>query len=104
MWNQILFEAISEYNYKNPGKLNQVANLNPNEEWSDAEWGLYNEAACVIVEPNAYISRYHEDEEMEYYYNESEKNGFGFVKGQLDSVEDSENWRKVCDLVEEMGY
>jgi hypothetical protein len=104
MWNQILFEAIGEYNYKNPGKLNQVANLNPNEEWSEAEWGLYNEAACVIVEPNAYIARYHEDEEMEYYYNESEKNGFGFVKGQLDQVEDSENWRKVCDLVEEMGY
>ena len=73
-------------------------------EWSEEEWKLYNEAACVLVEPNAYIGRYDADEEMEYYYNQCDQNGFGFVKGQIDPVENSENWRKVCDLVETMGY
>jgi hypothetical protein len=105
MWNQILFEAISEYNYKNPGTLNKVVNLNPTEEWSDEEWKLYNEAAQVLVEPNAYIGRYDaDDKEMEYYYNQCDRNGFGFVKGQIDQVENSERWKKVCDLVERMGY
>ena len=104
MWNQILFEAIGEYNWKNPGKLDKVVNLNPTEEWSDEEWKLYNEAACVIVEPNTYIGRYDADEEMEYYYNKCDRNGFGFVKGQIDQVENSERWKKVCDLVEQMGY
>jgi hypothetical protein len=104
MWNQILFEAISEYNWKNPGKLDKVVTLDREKEWSDEEWELYNEAACVIVEPNAYIGRYDADEEMEYYYNQCEENGFGFVKGQIDQVDNSENWRKVCDLVEWMGY
>ncbi len=104
MWNQILFEAISDYNYKNPGALNKVVNLNVNEEWSEEEWKLYNEAAQVLVEPNAYIGRYDADEEMEYYYNQCDRNGFGFVKGQIDQVENSESWRKVCDLVETMGY
>ena len=105
MWNQILFEAISEYNYKNPGTLNKVVNLNPTEEWSDEEWKLYNEAAQVLVEPNAYIGRYDaDDKEMEYYYNQCDRNGFGFVKGQIEQVENSERWKKVCDLVERMGY
>ena len=104
MWNQILFEAIGDYNYKNPGQLNEVVKLNPEQDWSEAEWELYNEAACVLVEPNAYIGRYDADEEMEYYYNQCDQNGFGFVKGQIDPVENSENWRKVCDLVEAMGY
>ena len=103
MWNQILFEAIGDYNYKNPGQLDKVVNLDPEKEWSEEEWKLYNEAACVIVEPNAYIGRY-ADEEMEYYYNQCDQNGFGFVKGQIDPVENSENWKKVCDLVEAMGY
>ena len=104
MWNQILFEAISNYNYKNPGKLNEVVKLNPEQDWSEEEWELYNEAAQVLVEPNAYIGRYNADEEMEYYYNQCDQNGFGFVKGQIDPVENSENWKKVCDLVEVMGY
>ena len=104
MWNQILFEAIGDYNYKNPGQLDKVVNLDPEKEWSEEEWKLYNEAACVLVEPNAYIGRYDADEEMEYYYNQCDQNGFGFVKGQIDQVENSERWKKVCDLVEEMGY
>ena len=104
MWNQILFEAISNYNYKNPGKLNEVVKLNPEQDWSEEEWELYNEAACALVEPNAYIGRYNADEEMEYYYNQCDQNGFGFVKGQIDPVENSERWKKVCDLVEQMGY
>ena len=104
MWNQILFEAIGDYNYKNPGQLDKVVNLDPEKEWSEEEWKLYNEAACVLVEPNAYIGRYNADEEMEYYYNQCDQNGFGFVKGQIDPVENSENWKKVCDLVEAMGY
>ena len=104
MWNQILFEAIGDYNYKNPGQLDKVVNLDPEKEWSEEEWKLYNEAACVLVEPNAYIGRYDADEEMEYYYNQCDRNGFGFVKGQIDPVENSENWKKVCDLVEAMGY
>ena len=104
MWNQILFEAIGDYNYKNPGKLNEVVKLNPEQDWSEEEWELYNEAAQVLVEPNAYIGRYNADEEMEYYYNQCDQNGFGFVKGQIDPVENSENWKKVCDLVEVMGY
>ena len=104
MWNQILFEAIGDYNYKNPGQLEKVVNLDTEKEWSEEEWKLYNEAACVLVEPNAYIGRYDADEEMEYYYNQCDQNGFGFVKGQIDQVEDSERWRKVCDLVEQMGY
>jgi len=104
MWNQILFEAIGDYNYKNPGQLDKVVNLDPEKEWSEAEWKLYNEAACVLVEPNAYIARYDADEEMEYYYNQCDQNGFGFVKGQIDPVENSKEWKKVCDLVEAMGY
>lgn len=104
MWNQILFEAIGDYNYKNLGKLQEVASLNPEQEWSDEQWKLYNDAACVIVEPNAYIARYDADEEMEYYYNQCETTGFGFVKGQIDSVENSETWKKVIDLVESIGY
>lgn len=104
MWNQILFEAIGDYNWKNPGQLDKVVNLDPEKEWSEAEWKLYNEAACVLVEPNAYIGRYDADEEMEYYYNQCDQNGFGFVKGQIDPVENSEEWKKVCDLVEQMGY
>lgn len=104
MWNQILFEAIGDYNYKNPGALDKVVDLDPEKEWSKEEWELYNEAACVLVEPNAYIGRHDADEEMEYYYNQCDRNGFGFIKGQIDPVENSERWKKVCDLVEQMGY
>jgi len=103
MWNQKLFEAISDYNYKNPGKLQQVASLNPEQEWSDEQWKLYNDAACVIVEPNAFLGEY-PDEDMELYYDKCDMEGFGFVKGQIDSVENSETWKKVIDLVESMGY
>ena len=103
MWVQKLFEAISEYEMKNPGKLEKVVLLDPTKDWSDEEWKLYNDAACVIVEPNAFLGEY-PDEDMEVYYEKCEMNGFEFVKGQIDPTNNSELWKKVIDLVDQMGY
>jgi hypothetical protein len=102
MWLQSVFNAISEVEMKKPGAVNRVAQFNPDEEWTPEQWEDYNLVAAAIVEPFAFPGGESEDEE--FYYQKSEEEGFSFVKGQLTDVPNSESWKKVCDLIDVMGY
>ena len=102
MWVQSVFNAISEVEMRSPGAVNRVAQFNPDEEWTQEMWEDYNLVAGAIVEPFAFPGGESEDED--WYYQKSEDEGSGFVKGQISDVENSESWKKVCDLINIMGY
>ena len=102
MWLDSVFNAISEVEMRSPGVVNHVANFNPDEEWTQAMWEQYNFVAGAIVEPFAFPGGESEDEDR--FYQKSEEGGFSFVKGQLSDVENSESWKKLCDLIDMMGY
>ena len=102
MWLQSVFNAISEVEMMSPGVANRVAQFNPDEEWTQEMWEDYNRVACAIVEPFGFPGGESEDEE--WYYETSERDGSGFVKGQLSEVDNSEAWKKICDLIDKMGY
>lgn len=102
MWIQSVFNAISEVEHSRPGLANRVATLDPDSEWTESEWQDYNFVAGAIVEPFTFPGGESSDEE--WYYETMEREGFGQVKANIDSVENAEAWRKICDLVEVMGY
>jgi hypothetical protein len=102
MWIQSVFNAISEVESRNPGAVHRVAALNPEDEWTGEQWKEYNLVAGAIVEPFAFPGGESEDEE--WFYQHCEEHGSGQVKANIDSVPNSESWRKVCDLVDIMGY
>ncbi len=102
MWVQSVIFAISEVEMTHPGAVNRVAQFNPDEEWTQEMWEDYNFVAGAIVEPFAFPGGESEDED--WYYQKSEEEGSGFVKGQISDVENSESWKKVCDLIDIMGY
>jgi hypothetical protein len=101
MWNQILIEAISEFTYKNPGALDKLQSITPDEAWSGPHADIYRDAAMVIVEPEAYLGR--SDINLEDYHNMCD-NSMDFIKGAIGCVDDSDKWNKVIDLVSETGY
>jgi hypothetical protein len=98
MWLQSVYNAISEVELRNPGVANRVAGFDPNSEWSEEQWSEYNLVAAAIVEPFVFPEGESEDEE--FYYERCERDGFGMVKGNLDQ----EEWKKICDLIEIVGY
>jgi hypothetical protein len=102
MWIQSVFNAISEVESEYPGLATKVANLDPNQEWTQEDWEDYNKVAAAIVEPFAFPGGESEDEE--WYYETSERNGSGFVKANIGDVENSESWRKICDIIDIQGY
>lgn len=103
MWIQSVFNAISEVENSRPGVAARVAALDPNcANWNESNWEDYNHAAAAIVEPFVFPGG--ESEEEELYYEMTDRDGFGQVKANIDSVENAEAWRKVCDLVEAVGY
>lgn len=107
MWNQILIEAIGEFTYKFPGALEKLKTITPDEAWEGPNAELFRNAACVLVEPEAFLGSNRDNEslarEMEAYHEKCE-NGMGFVKGAIDCVDDSEIWNHLIDVVEETGY
>lgn len=102
MWIQSVFNAISEVESENPGLATKVAGYNPEEEWSQEQWENYNKVAAAIVEP--FIFPGGESEDEEWYYERSERDGSGFVKANIGDVENSESWRKICDIIDVQGY
>ena len=102
MWLQSVFNAISEVEAAKPGAAQRVAQLDPDAEWTREQWEEYNLVASAIVEPFVFPGGASEDEE--WFYQHCEAHGSGQVKANIDSVPNSESWRKVCDLVDIMGY
>lgn len=102
MWIQSVVNAISEVNMKHPGLASKVAGFNPDGDWSGDQWNDYNKVAGAIVEP--FIFPGGESEDEEFYYERTERDGFGMVKGNIDGIENYQDWKKICDLVDEMGY
>ncbi len=102
MWIQSVFNAISEVESNHPGLVNKVASFNPEDEWTPEQWEQYSNVAAAIVEPFTFPGGESEDED--WFYQRSERDGSGFVKGNIDNVENCESWKKVCDLVDIMGY
>jgi hypothetical protein len=101
MWIQAVYYAISHVEYEMPGLVDKVANLNPEDDWSDDDWNNYGSVAAAIVEPFVFSVVDKTDEEM--YYNMCEMNGFGSVRANI-MGNVSESWIKVIDLVEQIGY
>ena len=95
MWNQLIMEAMGEFESKNPGVLELLQTVNADNAWDTEKYG---EAAMVLVEPNAYLCRH--DEDLELFYNKCESEGMGFIKG----VVQNDLWNHVIDLVNETGY
>ena len=102
MWIQSVFNAISEVEMAHPGLATKVANLDPEGEWTQEQWGDYSKVAAAIVEP--FIFEGCESEDEEWYYETSERDGSGFVKANIDGIENYESWKKICDLVDIQGY
>lgn len=103
MWVQSVFNAISEVNHNFPGLVNKVSELDPTgNDWTEQDWKDYNNVAAAIVEPFVFPDGESEDEE--FYYSKTDEEGYGMVKGQIDSVDNSEAWKKMCDLIEKIGY
>lgn len=101
MWMQLLFQAVGMIKESD---LDKVIALDPDKEWSEDEWELYNKVAMAIVEPEALTNNHEQFEKMEEYHDKTETHGFGFVKGAIDPVDHKEKWFKVIDLVEVIGY
>ena len=102
MWIQSVFNAISEVESRFPGLAKKVAQFDPNEEWTPEQWEEYSKVAGAIVEPFVFPGGESDDED--WYYQRSEEEGSGFVKGQLSDVENAEAWKKICDLLDIQGY
>jgi hypothetical protein len=103
MWIQSVFNAISEVESMYPGLATKVANFDPNGVgWAEEEYENYGKVAADIVEP--FIFEGCESEDEEWYYETSERNGSGFVKANIGDIENSESWRKICDIIDIQGY
>ena len=102
MWIQSVFNAISEVESAHPGLATKVANLDPESEWTPEQWEDYSKVAAAIVEPFVFPGGESEDEE--WFYERSERDGSGFVKANIDGIENYESWKKICDLVDVQGY
>ena len=102
MWLQSVFNAISEVEHQNPGLATEVAGYDPHGEWQPEQYEKYSKVAAAIVEP--FIFPGGESEDEEWFYEHSEENGSGFVKANIDGIENYESWKKICDLVDIQGY
>lgn len=102
MWLQSVFNAISEVEHENLALVKKVAELDPEQEWSEEDWRDYSSVAAAIVEPFRFPGGESEDED--FYYERTERDGFGMVKGNIDNLPNAEMWRKICDLIEIQGY
>jgi hypothetical protein len=102
-WINSVHNAISEVEINHPGLAARVAALpTDSDSWSDGDWNDYNEAAGAIVEPFNFPGG--SSDEEEFYYEKGESEGFGFVNGVIDQVEDPGTWGAIIDLVNEIGY
>ena len=103
MWVQSVNEAISQAENRKSGIARIVASLPDDvDDWSQEDWEYYNLAAGAIVEP--FIFPGAESEDSEYYYETTEANGFGMVKANLADFPSKNDWIKVIDLLERIGY
>jgi hypothetical protein len=93
-WTQIVMEAMSEFECKNPGALEELQSITEDNAWDHEK---FRDAAAVIVEPDAYLCR---EEDMELFYEKSENEGSGFIKG----VVQNQLWNHVIDTVDKTGY
>ena len=102
-WINSIFNAISEVEMNSPGAVNKVAALSTNcEEWSDSDWSDYNNVAGALVEPFAFPGG--ESDEEEWFYEKSEREGSDFIKGVIGDLDNHEQWGKIIDLLNEIGY
>jgi len=98
MWNQLLMEAMGEFESKNPGVLELLQTINAETAWDTHG---FSDAAAAIVEPDAYLCRQDVDHEsLEIFHEKCEKEGMNFIKG----IVQNDLWNHVIDIVEETGY
>ena len=103
MWVQSVNEAISQAENRKSGIARIVATLPDDvDDWSKEDWDHYYLAAGAIVEPFSFPGA--ESEDSEYYYETAEANGFGMVKANLADFPTKNDWIKVIDLLERIGY
>ena len=102
-WINSIFNAISEVEMNSPGVVNKVAALSSDcNEWSESDWANYNNAAGALVEPFSFPGG--ESNEEEFFYEKSEREGSDFIKGVIGDLDNSEQWGKIIDLLNEVGY
>ena len=94
MWNQLVMEAMGNFESNNPGILEELQGITEETAWDHPK---FSDASAVIVEPNAYLCR---DVEMEFFYNKCENEGMQFIKG----VVQNPLWNHIIDTVELTGY
>lgn len=102
MWIQSVHNAISEVEMKFPGLVETVSEFDADSELTPKQWEQYNQVAGAIVEPFVFPGCESDDEE--FYYERTERDGYGMVKGNLAGIPNRDEWLKVIDLIEELGY
>jgi hypothetical protein len=102
-WINSIFNAISEVEMNSPEAVNKVASLSHDcGEWNESDWSDYNKAAGALVEPFSFPDG--ESDEDEFFYEKSEREGSDFIKGVIGDLDNSEEWGKIIDLLNEIGY
>jgi hypothetical protein len=96
MWNQIIMEAMSEFEYKNPGVLEDLQSVTPDNAWDHPKFGV---AASVVVEPDNILQR-NCDDDLELFHAKCENEGMGFIKG----VVQNDLWNHIIETVDKTGY
>jgi len=96
MWAQILMEAMSEFEYKNPGVLEDLQSVTPCIAWDHPKFA---EAAMAVVEPDATLIRDCGDD-LEFFHAKCENEGMGFIKG----VVQNDLWNHIIETVNKTGY
>ena len=103
MWVQSVNEAISQVENQKSGIARIVATLPDDVDvWSQEDWEYYNLATSAIVEPFSFPGA--ESDEADIYTEATEANGFGMVKANLADFPSKNDWIKVIDLLERVGY
>jgi hypothetical protein len=99
MWIQSVINAMSQVDQN---KLKRVISLNPDGDWSEEEWKEYNYVAGAVVEPFTFPGC--ESDEEDLFYEKSDEFGPDFVKSITDCLDNKDDWNKLIDLVDVIGY
>tara|TARA_R110001592_G_scaffold163916_1_gene397909 strand:- start:798 stop:1091 length:294 start_codon:yes stop_codon:yes gene_type:complete len=97
MWNQLVMEAMGNFEYKNPGALEELKLENEDNIENHPKW---RDAAAVVVEPDAYLGRRDGIKDMDVFYDKCDTEGMAFIKG----VVQNPLWNHIIDTVEITGY
>jgi hypothetical protein len=99
-----LQEAISEYELKHPGAIQKIFKEVTADNCYHGEFReIFNNACCVIVEPNAYLGKSNID--FQWYYDICEEDNYNFVKQQIRNRDENvDAWFHLIDILNMNGY